>query len=81
VHRQVTVDDPRVASDTLVHEDGRQFVWLVSQSDEELAVKPALATGLTLAGLDGNPVDGAVTLPPFGVGVYQLLGTQSSGAA
>jgi endo-1,4-beta-mannosidase len=76
VHRSVTVDDRRVAADTLVHEDGRRFVWLVSQSEEELAVKPALAAGLTLGGLDGAPRDASVVLPPFGVGVYRLLGTE-----
>jgi hypothetical protein len=71
--RPVTVDDPRVAVDQLVHSDGRRFVWLVSQSDCELAVKPTVATGLDLRTLAGNPVDSELALPPFGVGVYELL--------
>jgi endo-1,4-beta-mannosidase len=73
VHREVTVADPRVAADTLVHTDGRRFVWLVSQSDDELTVTPTPAEGLVLTALDGTTLaDGAVVLPPFGVGVYRL---------
>jgi endo-1,4-beta-mannosidase len=73
--RPVTVDDPRVAVDELVHADGRRFVWLVSQSDGELSVKPTLANGLDLRTLAGDPVAGELLLPPFGVGVYELLGS------
>ncbi|MGO4430867.1 beta-mannosidase, partial [Streptomyces sp. MCAF7] len=32
VRRPVTVDSPYVGADVVVHQDGRRFVWLVSQS-------------------------------------------------
>ncbi|MFF4649221.1 cellulase family glycosylhydrolase [Streptomyces sp. NPDC001380] len=70
VRRPVAVADPRVAVDRLVHEDGRTFVWLVSQGVEELTVKPAVGNG-TLHDLDGAAVD-AVTLPAYGVRVLEL---------
>ncbi len=38
--RPVTVDTPYVAADTLVREDGTRYVLLVSQSGEELTVRP-----------------------------------------
>ena len=69
--RTVTVDTPYVGADVLVHEDGRRFVWLVSQSPEPLMVRPAvdgrlrdLATGepVTEAGLDA-----------YGVRVLELI--------
>ncbi|WP_030902762.1 glycoside hydrolase 5 family protein [Streptomyces sp. NRRL F-5126] len=70
VSRPVTVDSPHVAADTLEHEDGRRFVWLVSQSDEELTVRPESAGPLReLRG--GDAVD-TVTLAPFGVRVLEL---------
>ena len=70
VRRPVTVDDARVAVDRLLHEDGRCFVWLVSQAREELAVKPALPLGGALFELDGGALTG-VTLPPYGVRVLE----------
>ncbi|HVV21933.1 MAG TPA: cellulase family glycosylhydrolase [Pseudonocardiaceae bacterium] len=70
IDRIATVDNPRVAADVLVHEDGRRFLWLVSQCDAEVTVKPNVATGLRT--LTGEPVSGPVTLGPFGVGVYEL---------
>jgi endo-1,4-beta-mannosidase len=72
IDRPVTVDDPRVAVDLIDHEDGRRFVWLVSQSDGELAVKPTVAQGLALRGLDGSDTADGIVLEPFGVGVFQL---------
>jgi endo-1,4-beta-mannosidase len=72
VRRPVTVDDPRVACDTLVREDGARFAVLASHAAEPLDVKPVLADGLTLATLDGEDVNGAVTLGPFGVRVLRL---------
>ncbi|NUR87046.1 MAG: beta-mannosidase, partial [Nonomuraea sp.] len=59
VDRPVTVDDPRVSVDLLVHEDGTRHAFLVSQSEEPLTVKPA--------GLDE-----AVTIPPYGVRVVKV---------
>ncbi|MFJ9173544.1 cellulase family glycosylhydrolase [Streptomyces sp. NPDC102360] len=61
--RPVTVDTPLVSADTLVHEDGRRFLWLVSQADEELTVRPADRLG--------KPLD-EVTLAPYGVRVIEL---------
>ncbi|MFI5664891.1 cellulase family glycosylhydrolase [Streptomyces sp. NPDC051684] len=61
--RPVTVDTPLVSADTLVHEDGRRFLWLVSQADEELTVRPADRLG--------KPLD-EVTLAPYGVRVLEL---------
>lgn len=72
VRRLVTVGDPRVACDMLVHADGSRFAWLVSQAGEPVTVKPELAPGLRLAPLDGSGADGAATLAPFGVGVFRL---------
>ena len=70
VRRPVTVEDSRVAVDRLRHEDGRTFVWLVSQAREEVTVKPALPEGGDLFELSGDRTD-AVTLPPFGVRVLE----------
>lgn len=70
IERAATVDDPRVAADVLCHEDGRRFLWLVSQADVEVTVTPTVPTGLrTLA---GEPVTGSVSLPPYGVGVFRF---------
>ncbi|HEY3505650.1 MAG TPA: cellulase family glycosylhydrolase [Actinocatenispora sp.] len=70
VERAVTVDDPRVFTDTLVHADGRRFVWFVSQHDGEATVTPTV-TG-TLRPLGGGDAVTAVTLPAYGVGVFEL---------
>ncbi|WP_421109296.1 glycoside hydrolase 5 family protein [Streptomyces sp. NEAU-S77] len=71
VHRPVAVGDPRVAVDRLAHDDGRTFVWLVSQAPDELTVKPAVTGGARLRDLTGGPAD-TVTLPPYGVRVLRL---------
>jgi endo-1,4-beta-mannosidase len=70
VRRPVAVADFRVGVDRLVHEDGRTFVWLVSQSTAELPVKPLVTDG-ALYELDGTPAD-TVTLPGYGVRVLEL---------
>lgn len=70
VRRPVAVADLRVGVDRLVHEDGRSFVWLVSQSPAELPVKPLVTDG-ALYELDGTPAD-TVTLPAYGVRVLEL---------
>jgi endo-1,4-beta-mannosidase len=80
VRRPVTIDDPRIGVDILVHEDGRRFVWLVSQAAEAVTVKPALAAGFGLTRLDGN-VAGAVTMESFGSEVFFLGATGGTGAA
>ncbi|GHJ41369.1 cellulase family glycosylhydrolase [Streptomyces sp. TS71-3] len=68
--RSVRVDSPYVGADVLVHEDGRRFVWLVSQSAEELTLRPA--TGGTLHDLATGERAEDVTLAPFGVRVLEL---------
>lgn len=82
VRRLVQVDDPRIATDLVVRSDGSRFAWLVSQADEPVTVKPELAAGLKLVPLEGtagSETDGdAVTLAPFGVGIFQLEGVPSS---
>jgi endo-1,4-beta-mannosidase len=65
VRRAVTVADPRVLVDVLEHQDGRRFVWFVSQSEESLSFAPE---GAELTELDGTPA-ATVDLPPFGVRV------------
>jgi hypothetical protein len=55
----------------LRHRDGRSFVWLVSQADSELTVKPAVKG--RLADLHtGQPVD-EVSLDAYGVRVLRRL--------
>jgi endo-1,4-beta-mannosidase len=69
--RPVTVEDPRVMAAELRHRDGRSFVWLVSQADSELTVKPAVKG--RLADLHtGQPVD-EVSLDAYGVRVLRRL--------
>jgi hypothetical protein len=76
VHRPVTVDDPRVAADVLVHPGRGQFAWLVSHAAEPVTIKPQLAAGARLAELAtelaGGPANGTIILPPFGVGVFRI---------
>ena len=67
--RPVTVEDPRVFAAELRHRDGRNFVWLVSQSDTEVTVKPTVQGHL--ADLHtGQPAD-EVTLDAYGVRVLR----------
>ncbi|ONK13797.1 cellulase family glycosylhydrolase [Streptomyces sp. MP131-18] len=66
----VTVDDPRVLVGRMEHEDGRTFVWFVSQHPEPLTVKPRVAVG-TLRDLTGQQFP-AVELFAYGVVVTEL---------
>jgi endo-1,4-beta-mannosidase len=67
--RPVTVEDPRVMAAELRHLDGRNFVWLVSQSDTEVTVKPTVQG--RLADLEtGQPAE-EVTLDAYGVRVLR----------
>jgi hypothetical protein len=68
---EVSVDDPRVLVATMSHEDGREFVWFVSQADEELRVTPSLGSG-RLRLLDGTDTD-EVELGPLGVQVLERI--------
>ncbi len=68
--RPVTVDTPYVAADTLVREDGTRYVLLVSQSGEELTVRPS-ADGELRELTGGEPVKDVV-IAPYGVRVLEL---------
>ncbi|MFJ2197861.1 cellulase family glycosylhydrolase [Streptomyces violaceusniger] len=68
--RPVTVDSPHAGADLLVHDDGRRFVWLVSQSPDELTVRP-VADGTLRDLASGAPV-AEVSLGPYGVRVLEL---------
>ena len=61
--RPVAVDDPRVACDSLVRDDGTTFAVLASHAAEPLAVQPVLAAGHTLD---------RVTMAPFGINVLEV---------
>ena len=77
VEQQVTVDSPDVLVDGLVHQDGRRFVWLVSESDGPLRVRPRLSTGGRLIPLGGGDTVEEVELGPYGVTVLQLTTMES----
>jgi hypothetical protein len=66
VRRAITVDDPRVAGDTLVRDDGTRFAVLVSHADEPLTLKPVLGNGERLTTLDDEDVDGGWPPGPSG---------------
>lgn len=68
----MTVDDPRVACDMLVRDDGSRFAVLVSHDDEQLTVKPRLGEGEWLATLDEAEVVETVTMSPFGIIVLEV---------
>ena len=68
----VSADDPRVACDALVRDDGARFAILVSHAAEQVTVKPVLTGDARLVSLAGEDVNGAVTLPSFGVMVFSL---------
>jgi endo-1,4-beta-mannosidase len=68
---EVSVADPRVPTGVMAHEDGRTFVWFVSQHEGPLTVTPRVPQGAALLSLTGERLT-AVTLPPFGVVVAEL---------
>ncbi|MDR6971047.1 cellulase family glycosylhydrolase [Leifsonia shinshuensis] len=70
VERDVRLDDPRVFTDTLVHEDGRRFVFFVSQHETPVTITASVAGG-ELRTLDGDP-SAAIDLPPYGVALRLL---------
>jgi hypothetical protein len=74
VRRPVTVDDPRVACDTLVRDDGTTFAVLASHAAEPLTIKPLLADGGALTELDGDDGLEGVTLVPFGINIFKVTG-------
>ena len=72
VRRPIAVDDPRVACDVLVHEDGTRFAVLASHADESLTVKPARPAGQRLADLHDESTADTVTLGPFGIKILKF---------
>lgn len=66
----VSVDDPQVMVDSLIHPDGRRFVFLISQHADPVMVAP-ITDGGTLIDLDGATVND-VSLDPYGVEVLTL---------
>ena len=73
----MSVEDPAVACDVLVHRDGTRFAVIASHAGEEVTVKPALGgrgTGppLGLTPLGGTEIVDRVTLPPFGIKVFKI---------
>jgi endo-1,4-beta-mannosidase len=69
----VSVDSPSVLVDALIHEDGTRFVWLISASEQTLAVTPTIAGESKLAELDTDQIaPQTIELEPFGVRVYRL---------
>jgi len=67
---EVRVEDSTVMTGGMRHRDGRRFVWFISQSDQPTTFT-AVTDGL-LYELGGETAVGPVSLPPFGVGVYEL---------
>jgi endo-1,4-beta-mannosidase len=72
VRRPVTVDDPRVACDTLVRDDGAAFAVLASHAGEPLTVKPVLAGGRALTTLDDEESVDGVNIGAFGINVFKV---------
>ena len=68
----VTVDDPQVACDALMHEDGPTYAVLASHAAEPLSVRPVLDGGGEVTALDGARIEAGVTLDPFGIGVVKV---------
>ncbi len=57
VRRLITVDDPRVACDTLLRDDGTLFAVLASHAAEPLTVKPSLGCGGELTARTARSVE------------------------
>lgn len=71
VSRRVAVSEPDVLVDGMTREDGSEFVWFMSESDDDRRVTPQVMGAGRLTDLDGRDVD-KVHLPPFGVEVLQI---------
>jgi len=76
--RPVTVADPDVACDVLVHRNGSRYVVIASHADEALTVKPTLAAAgnyeqpLGLTPLGETEIADRVTLHPFGIKIFKI---------
>lgn len=70
----ISVDSPYVLVDSLVHEDGTQFVWLISEAEHPLAVTPVLPGNTSLVDLlTHEPAPATIELSPLGVNVYRVV--------
>jgi len=79
VRRAITVDDPRVACDTLIRDDGTLFAVLASHAAEPLTVKPELGCGGELVTLDGQEAGEGVTVDSFGIRIMRITGSEATG--
>ncbi|AKU17471.1 cellulase family glycosylhydrolase [Luteipulveratus mongoliensis] len=79
VARRVQVDSPHVLVDGLVHDDGREFVWFVSESADSQVAAPRVPDGMTLRPLSGGDAVTKVELPAYGVTVLQMTQDQAQG--
>ena len=70
VERDVVLDDPLVFTDTLVHSDGRRFVFFVSQHPSSVSVTPTVSG--SLRSLDGAACS-SIELDAYGVEVRELV--------
>jgi hypothetical protein len=57
----------------MVHDDGRRFVWLISECESPLRCTPRLSSG-ALRELDGGAVRLPLELEPYGVRVLERVG-------
>jgi hypothetical protein len=78
VRRPVSVDDPAVACDVLVHADGTRYAVLTSHAPEPLTVKAVFcangepARPLGLVPLGESKATDRVEVPSFGVGIFKI---------
>jgi len=70
----ISVDSPHVLVDSLVHEDGTQFVWLISEAEHPLTVTPVLPGSMGLVDLlTHEPAPATIELSSLGVNVYRVV--------
>ena len=73
VRRPVSADDPRVACDLLVRDDGARFAVIASHASEKITVNVETGDTGTLATLDGSRVSGGVAVDPFGMMIVEIV--------
>jgi endo-1,4-beta-mannosidase len=77
VERHCTVDRPDILVDTVLHADGTEFVWLVSENQEATSVSPNFPEACVLVDLEsGQQLEDPAELPAYGVRVFRLGGVQ-----